>query len=164
MEGVGGGELLRVQVWGGDGCVQVGYFAGEERGEEGAYVVGEPRTGGDGVAHVDVVFGGGMPHAAGDGGGTPWVWKLERGLGGAGCAGLSIRGAGRRLRCGRTFSVRLLGRRGRTMACWCWERLSFVIWSQDSSNMPQISILKTELHRFRRYYYRHSHEPIAAQR
>lgn len=80
----------------------------------------------------------------------------------AGCTGLSIRGAGRRLRCGRTFGVRLFRRRGRTMACWCWERLSFVIWSQDSSNMPQISILKTELHRFGRYYYRHSHEPIAA--
>lgn len=43
---------------------QVGYFAwgGEERGggEEGAYVVGEPRASGDGVAHVDIVFGGGV--------------------------------------------------------------------------------------------------------
>ena len=88
MEGVGG-ELLRVQVWGGDGCVQVGYFAGEERGEEGAYVVGEPRAGGDGVAHVDVVFGGGMPHAAGDGGGTPLDLEVRAGAGrgGAACSG-----------------------------------------------------------------------------
>ena len=39
-----------------------------------------PRAGRDGVAHVDVVFGGGVRHAAGDGGGTPWVWRgLERG-------------------------------------------------------------------------------------
>jgi len=141
---------------------------GRRGGEEGAYVVGEPRAGGDGVAYVDVVFGGGVRHAAGDGGGTPWVWRrLERGRGGAAysgefllcscghrarCASLSIQGAGRRIRCGRTLGVRLLGRQGRTMTCWCWERLSFVMRSQDSSNMPQISILKTELHRFGRYY------------
>lgn len=42
-----------------------------EGGEEGAYVVGEPRAGGGGVAYVDVVFGGGTPaesffHAAAD--------------------------------------------------------------------------------------------------
>jgi len=53
--------------------------------EEGAYVVGEPCAGGDGVVHVDVVFGGGVRHAPGDGGRTPWVWgRLERGRSGAG--------------------------------------------------------------------------------
>ena len=61
------------------------------RGREGAYIVDEPRAGGGGVVHVDVVFGGGVRHAAGDGGGTPWVWRrLEWGAGapGQGRAGL----------------------------------------------------------------------------
>lgn len=68
---------MRVQVWGGDECGKLGILLGREgeRGgegeEEGACVVGEPCAGGDGVAHVDVVFGGGVRHTPGDGGGTP---------------------------------------------------------------------------------------------
>ena len=74
---------VRVFCWGGKGR-----GGGEGRGEEeGACVVGEPRAGGDGVAHVDVVFGGGVRHAAGDGGGTPLDLEVRAGAGRGG-AGL----------------------------------------------------------------------------
>ena len=38
---------------------------------KGLTLLTSPRAGGDGVAHVDVVFGGGVRHAAGDGRRTP---------------------------------------------------------------------------------------------